>query len=79
MRILQDHNNSSSPLLLNDEVKESLLNKHPPRQPPSPEAIYIFEQSNVNANVHPILFEQINGKLILESALKSMVLPVLQV
>ena len=51
------------------EVKESLLNKHPPRQPPSPEAI--FEQSNVHANVHPILFEQIDGKLILESALKS--------
>ena len=68
IRLLHD-NKVGSPLTPNDEVIESLLSKHPPRQPPSTEAI--IESSGSIDPVHPILFEQIDGKLILDSALKS--------
>ena len=60
---------TGKPLDLSHEVKENLIKKHPPRQPPLPEAI--TPRINTTENFHPIIFDQIDGKLILDSALKS--------
>ena len=60
---------TGKPLDLSHEVKENLIKKYPPRQPPLPEAI--TPRINTTENFHPIIFDQIDGKLILDSALKS--------
>ena len=62
MRLLEEANNS--PLPLNDEVKESLRKKRPARQPPHKEAV--LDSSDSTTNFHPIFYEQIDGKLILD-------------
>lgn len=67
MRMLED--SSCSTLPLNDEVKQTLRNKHPPRQPANKEAL--ATSPDTPNHFHPIAFEQIDGKLILDSALKS--------
>lgn len=69
-RLLQG-DGSGKPLSLTQEVKESLQAKHPPRQPPSPDAILPKSLSMDEANSHLIVFDQIDGKLIHKSALKS--------
>ena len=59
-----DPNNDSA-----ETVREALLKKHPPRQPPNVssllEPFLIF-----NTEPHPVMFEAINGELIHNTVLK---------
>ena len=59
LRLLSDN---GGPLPLNDDVLAKLKEKHPPKQEPNPSAIIDTELSF--EEVHPIIFEQIDGKLI---------------
>ena len=67
-RLLSNDDNGK-PMALTEEVKHCLEKKHPARHPPSPEAV-IPEQEN-EFRSQAIIFDQIDGKLILDCALKS--------
>ena len=56
-------------LSLNDEIRDSLRKKHPTKQPPVPSAI--IESNEPPKEPHFILFEQIDGQLIRETALRT--------
>ena len=68
LRLITQNSNSGA-LRLNSEIKDALVNKHPPRQPAVPSAI--LTTNNSTPDLHPVVFDVIDGNLICESALKS--------
>ena len=67
LRLITQNNNSGA-LHLDMEIKDELVSKHPSRQPAVPDAILT---NNTRPDIHPVVFNAIDGNVIRESALGS--------
>ena len=67
---LDSHVESNDPNITPATVRETLLKKHPPKQPLKQSALFISPNTQT-VEPHPVLFDKIDGQLIRSIALKS--------